>query len=207
MPLASNAVDLTAGAATSNAFTTSAGALLPAGSLVRIGTFVVSDTSIQENSSNLTYLNTNFREVFSTTVGTGADGANGYFSTVSNNIDTTASGLNVSGAMLYYWVFNAPSQVSATEQGIFTSSLWEIPSGNGSVLDLSNITTDIGDLTGQSNSLLPSAKIVVGSFGTATYEGFSSFGLAAIPEPSTFAGLMGLAALGFAATRRRRNAA
>ncbi len=213
-----SAVNFSVNAAVNSGFALSDGTDLPVGSLVLFGAFSISDSQITANSGSLSFLNSNFIQIGSAVIGQGnpAEGAGpsdpvnaGLFYGDAFNVNTTASGLNVSGLKLYYWVFNSSSVGSATQHGIFSSTLssWTIPSGDGGGLDLAVINTDIADLTvGQEgNELAGTAKILIGGFGSGINQagGGRDFTLAAIPEPSAAVALAGAAILGFAATRRR----
>ncbi|MCF7688773.1 MAG: PEP-CTERM sorting domain-containing protein [Cephaloticoccus sp.] len=53
-----------------------------------------------------------------------------------------------------------------------------------------------------------SSALLVGEFsGAATFDNVQFNGVSAVPEPSTYAAILGAMALGFVAIRRRRNAA
>lgn len=218
------AVDFTTGAALNSGFALSDGTDLSTGSLIRFGTFSISNELISANSSSIAFLNDNFVQLGVATIGQGnpAGGAgandpvnNGLFNGNLSSINTTASGLNVAGSQLYYWVFNTPTAFAATQHGVFSSTLWQIPSGDGGGLDLASINTDIADLTlnQAGEALATSARIVIGGFGpgsnaTGAGRDFTLVEIGApIPEPSTAVALVGVASLGFAALRRRRRSA
>lgn len=217
------AVNFTFDAAVSSGFALQDGTDLAPGSLLRFGTFSLSDVQIAANANDYSVLNAAFTEIATAIIGQGDPGGfgsnsdtrnAGLFNADASGIDTSASGRNIAGLQLYYWVFNAATANAATQHGIFSSTLWIIPDGNG----FSNLAldTDIVDLTtGQSGATLAgSAVIPIGSFGpgvnTTGYAangntGAVEFNLAliAIPEPAQIAGLFGVLALLGAFVRRR----
>jgi hypothetical protein len=89
------------------------------------------------------------------------------------------------GDNLYMWVFNSAVASSATEWGVFSSSTWIMPNDLGIV----SLTSSLID------------NVVVG--GTSGSD-FTLASVAPIPEPSTYAALAGLLALGYVVVRRRR---
>ena len=179
----------------------SGGANLAAGSLVRVGYFrdpssgvQLTDAQIQALASSPVTLNNSFVEVGSTPVGTGVGSVAGHFAATSS-ADTGSSGLNVAGKQIYVWVFNAPTLVGATQQGIFywlntntatnPDSTPETPGARWSfpAQDPPGVTTvDLTDLTTGTSALAAGAHVVVGSFsaGTSSTTGAANFGLAAI---------------------------
>ncbi len=179
------------------------GTPLAVGDKVELGYFNINDATIQANASNLTYLNTHFTLFDSTTIGGPGDtaGIAGYFAASSPNQSTINLGL--SGKQIYVWAFNAVSGASATQQGIFTAttSNWFFPDDNAipntTSIELNQVTDNIiggfgvgtSSATGSPQSLFNTALIVTSP----------------IPEPSSFALLGGLAALGVLAVRRRRS--
>jgi len=88
--IASAQVVVTWQAATTNGLGDAAGTPLPAGSLLRLGTFNLSNATIQANAGNYAFLNANFVLFDSTTIGTGVDGIDGYWSRVSPSGSTSA---------------------------------------------------------------------------------------------------------------------
>lgn len=211
------AVDITFGAAGADAgtvvwagFATSDGTDLGTGSLVRIGTFNLSNAQITANASNLSVLNSSWIALGDVYIGDGDpnSGVNeGLFFGSISAVNTTAQGINP-GATLFYWVYNASTVNAATQQGLFSSTTWLIPSGDGGGLDFSTLDTDLNNLTvGGAGSTLDNsiAFIAIGSagLGTNAAQGGMDFQLAAIPEPAHIAGWGGLLMLGFAFVRRR----
>lgn len=194
---------------------------LPTGSLLRLGVFDISNAEITANANDLAYLNTHFIEITDGYIGQGDPWGvgemdpqnNGLFLIGLQSVDTTLGGLNIAGMQVVYWVFNAADFASATEHGIFTSSLssWTIPSGDGSGADYFSVSTDISALTEnyEGLTLATTAQILVGGgLGTTINPdlGGKNFTLATlqIPEPSTYAALLGLAAAAFLIIRRRK---
>ena len=215
IPASIHAANISFGAAMSSGFALSDGTDLATGSLIRFGTFSLTSAQITTNAGNLSLLESSFTELTSAVIGEGNpalgtsdnDPVNsGLFNHALNGIDTTPSGLNIAGKSLYYWVYNAPTVVDSTQHGIFSSSLWTIPSGG--VLDFgTSLDTDIVNLTTNDEGLLldPSAIVAVGSFGGGTNVtgGGVEFNLAPIPEPSTAVLIAGTLGLGLALGRRR----
>lgn len=217
------AVNFTFGAVISSGFSFANGTDLDPGSLVRIGTFSLTNSQIVANANNLTLLNSSFREITFATIGEGDPAGFGSVSDPGNaglfvhslgDVDTTASGLNIAGLQLYYWVFNAPSLGAATQQGIFSSTTWIIPSGSGTFSDSAALDTDIIDLTtGQDGlTLALNAQILVGYFGPgvnitgSAFGGGTDFDLApiAVPQPAHTSALIGFAATALLFIRRGR---
>ena len=217
----SQAVGFNSGAAISSGFGLADGSDLAPGSLIKIGVFNLSDDLIVANISDYAFLNSNFVSIDTAFVGKGdpsgagqSDLSNsGLFNSAVSGINTGNTGLNVSGKTLYYWVFDSADPLLATQQGVFTSSDWVIPAGDGSPVDLASLSTDIAGLTVDTlgAELTPGAKIIFGGFGPGTNDlgagvNFTLAVTAAIPEPSSFAALAVLAVLGAVASRRRRSA-
>lgn len=166
---------------------------VPAGSLVRLGFFDVSDASVQANATNLTYLDAHFTVFGFALVGDNVLGQPGFWSAETFVHDPTSI---FDGRRMVIWVFNAPTMIAATQHGIFTNNSdpdWLFPDDDA-VID----TTAI-DLEEVNTILVGSAGPVVGIPGIGD---FNTFRLAIIPEPAT-SGLVGLAILGLAFIRRR----
>ncbi len=210
-----NAASISTSAAQSSGFSLVDGTDLPLGSVVRLGVFNLTDVQIVANASDYAFLNANFVTLDTAFIGKGdpagsGDIANaGLFVSTLSGINTVAN--STAGKLLSYWVFDSATPASATSQGIFSSTTWTVPSGDGTPTDLSSLSTDISDLTvgNLGVTLLGSAKVIIGSFGPGTNAtgGGKDFVLAAtsaIPEPSTYAAFAGIAVLGLAALRRRR---
>ncbi len=217
------AAEITWSAGADNGLSLANGTDLNQGSLIRLGTFYDSGTSLQLTdsqisalASNPTQLNTYFKQAASGLIG--ADfGVNGHFN-IQSSVNTSA--LNIAGAQMYLWVFNASTLTTATQQGIFywsISNTTAIPDGASSPglrwsfptddVIAGSTMIDLTDLTIGTGTLASGARIVVGGFGTGTSDTTTApnFNLAVIvPEPSTaFLGLVGGMAL---LVRRRRRA-
>jgi hypothetical protein len=111
-------------------------------------------------------------------------------------------------ATLYYWVYNAPTAAAATQQGLFSSTTWTFPSGNGGGTDTSTLDTDLNYLTagGAGSSFNSSTGLIpIGSVGLGTNVtgGGMDFQLVAIPEPAETVVIAAVGALALALYRRR----
>jgi hypothetical protein len=182
------------GAQISSGLGDTAGNELAIGDLLRVGTFNLTDTQIQANSSNLQFLNQSFVAFAQAFVGDDV-GVPAHWNSVST---ASTDALGLSGRRIYLWAFDAPSMNSATQQGIFTSanSSWIFP------LDEAIPNTTSIDL--QEVGL---SGIVVGSYGigNSSTTGAQLFNLALVPEPAGCWTLFAIICLsGFAA--RIRNA-
>jgi len=188
------------------------GALVGAGNLVRLGYFKVSDQLVQQNASNISFLNENFEEFGSARIGEGTGGSAGEFAKVSNQ---PATATQFDGKQMYVWGFasgdNSTVQSSlstATHHGIFymkggtnpsrdlEDPDWLFPNASGVPAGESLI--DLADLTFDASRLNQGARVLVGSFFTE-----EDFVLAVIPEPSS-AALLVISAAAFGGRRRRR---
>jgi len=179
------------GAQIDNGLGTSGGTELPIGALIRIGSFNLTDAQIQQNQSDINFLNAAFRQFGTATIGEGFDPAVPAHWAKSTSGSTDALGIN--GQRIYYWAFNASSIGAATEQGIFTSSIasWLFPPDgplipNSTTVDLREVAHQVG----------PGA-IVVGSFGhgTSSASGADLYNLTPIPEPSAYAAVFAVICL------------
>jgi hypothetical protein len=198
------------GASQSNGFGSSNGVDLPQGDLVEIGTFLISDSQIQANISNISYLTNHFVPFASGFIGDNT-GTNGILSESSTANPTNINGQNIVGFQLYYWVFNAATIAASTQQGIFYLNLsqnanWAIPV-QSPVPGFA--TTDISDLTtNNGTNLATGATLVWGQFDTNAITpalGGPMFITQAVPEPSSWM-LLGLG-LAVALTLSRRKCA
>ncbi len=176
------------------------GSMVTIGNLVRLGWFDVSDTAIQQNALNLTYLDSHFHQLdFDRIGGPEVNNSPGYWAE-SADVDTRPSVSAVAGMQMMLWAFAssnntslAQSLATATHQGIFyfdktQNNRWATPGDPESGLP-SQTSIDLGDLSGQgaSNSMLLSgARVLVGSFPTPSGGALNApnFALAAVPEPS-----------------------
>jgi hypothetical protein len=175
---------------------------LPAGNLVRLGTFDVADSNIQTHQSEFTYLNSHFTEYGSVTIGQGFGGNAGHFA--ASNSGPTESGPNIVGQQIYLWAFDNPTAVSATQYGIFymnksNNSAWQFPIQTPVP---ATTTIDLGELTIGVNhdALAAGATVVLGGFNIGSGKSFDGvsplFSLTVIPEPSAYAVFFGLLCLG-----------
>ncbi len=109
-------------------------------------------------------------------------------------------------------LFSADARVASAgrTQQYFDTFLDGVFSGGSSSSFSQNLNTSVmgtfvADATTQ--RVFIHATDAVGANDDTTLSGFTLYSVAAIPEPSSFAALAGLAGLGFAASRRRRAAA
>lgn len=200
----------------SNGLTLADGTTALATGRIRFGTFVVTNTDIQNNANNLAYLDANFREVVNysgainafatpgffdnTVLGSSANYAGGSTSYGGTTYDlSTGSTSNVAndiaGSGIYMWVLNNAVLGSATQQGIFASTyIWAdndvIPS-NDSAFDMTSsaLTALVGTLGTGSDIGAGAASHSLGTIG-------------AVPEPSR--ALLVFLGLGSFMLRRRR---
>ena len=197
--VASAQVVVTWQAATTNGIGTASGTPLLTGSLVELGMFTVNDATIQTNANNYGFLSAHFVIFDSAAIGTGsgAEGIDGYWTRASpGNVST--DGIGVAGQRMYIWAFDTVSGATATQYGIYTSSLssWLFPS-DSSVPNTSQI--DLNEVT----------SILVGGFGTGTSsatgpsEPLYNLAAIAIPEPASTAMIAALGALTLGLYRRR----
>jgi hypothetical protein len=190
--------------ATVNGLDSSSGADLAAGSLVRVGTFDLTDAEIIASAFNIPFLDAHFTEFGNTVIGAGGTAA-GHFSTQSNNNSATATAL--AGSQIYVWAFASGTVANATEHGVFympkaTDLGWQFPA-----VPLPGFTQiELQDLTdaASSTTLRAEARVLIGTFGPGTSNdtGKPNFTLQLVPEPTSATLLMAAAGLiGF--VRRR----
>ena len=118
----------------------------PAGDLIILGTFNgITDAGIQAAASDpSTLFSSNFSQIDSSTIGTGAGGAAGVWATSFNGDFTTSPLLgNFAGKTIYLWTFNATSIAGATQEGIFKFAA-TFPTDPGGIS--TSVDVDLGDL-------------------------------------------------------------
>lgn len=198
------AAQVTWGAAQSNGIGDAFGTPLPNGSndLILLGHFNLTNAQITANATNEAFLMANFVQFASTTIGNGnpngaGSASDGYWLTTSIN---SSNALAVNNTEMYYWVFNSPTAVAASQYGIFTNAAlasWKFPDDTAIP---PTTTTDLADVPQNSQGIL------VGSFGLGLSKDGTSplFNLAVIPEPSTYA-FAGIAVAALAARHLRKS--
>ena len=181
------------------------GTLVPAGDLVRLGSFSLTAAQIKANANNPTFLNANFIQFASTTIGSGNpfnDGSTpaGYWEAPNSiNLTTTLGNANT---QIYYWIFNATTLAASTQYGVFTApgnTQWVFPADTAVP---NSVTTDLGDVPNSA------AGILIGGYGTGSAFGVPEYNLAAVvPEPSSFLLLGVTLIVGFVLIRSRSTVA
>ncbi|MDX2108949.1 MAG: PEP-CTERM sorting domain-containing protein [Verrucomicrobiota bacterium] len=160
-------------------FSTASDTPLSNGSLIRIGTF---NGSVAE---------VNFVEWISSSTSAQppippANAKPGRLTPGTINNSTNESFFD--GKQIYLWVYNSASIGSATEQGLFTAS-------SGWVF--STLTPTTIDLDSVNQNPLIAGTVIPGGVN-------AGIRLAAIPEPATYAGILGLGAVLVAFLRNRK---
>ena len=176
--------------AISSAFGNTSGSDLAAGSLIEVGTWDGSNFNSLEQSS----------------AGAGAMGAPGVFTDSTTNLDV--NGLGLAGDQLAFRWFDSVD--TSGDLGLAfldgaSNSEWFLKAGDGSGSDTTKNSIDISNLV-NSGSLVTGASIVEGSFGPETSSSIPSsklFKTAPVPEPSTYALLLGVSALVIVMIRRK----
>jgi hypothetical protein len=95
--------------------------LAPAGSLIRLGYFTISDAAIQAGQTNLSTLNASFVQLQAGSVGDIAGVPGGFNGIYGESFtgDFTAAFAAAAGKNIYVWTVNASTLAAATQQGIF----------------------------------------------------------------------------------------
>lgn len=184
-------------------FSSSGGAELPIGAVVRLGWFRDSGTGVQLTDAQIqalagspTALNNSFVEAASSTIGSGFTPALASHFAASSTIDTGTSGLNLVGKQMYVWVLNAASVGAASEHAVL---YWDIsntatnPDGSPQAPGVrwsfpgqdpvpGSTTVDLTDLTTGTGGLAAGAKLLIGSYptGTSGTSSAANFGLATL---------------------------
>jgi hypothetical protein len=193
------------GAQVHNAIGTAEGGALPHGDLVLLGAFPgLTDNQIRDNKTDFSFLNSHFVQFgLSAVVGQNLNGnPDGYFAaSASGSGPASTDSLGINGKPIYMWAFNSATASTATEWGIFNSTVttpppnaWIFPNFN----DVPNT---------RSIDLYQVDNVVVGSLGPETYFGYPLYKLAPVPEPSAYGIVVGglcLAGAGFNRLLRRK---
>ncbi|MGK0185120.1 MAG: hypothetical protein ACI9R3_000895 [Verrucomicrobiales bacterium] len=190
---------------------TSSGSSLPAGSLVRLGYFDVSDQSILESQRNISLLDEFFTVVSEVMVGffggetileddfsVKSFDAGQNFSTdgaFAHQVTFDPVPLERDGDQLVLWAFNSEAMLTATEFGIFGDDAWVTPSSLTLSADLSSVDPHSDLYIAEKGPEI--SEIVGGELNKLVIAG------AAVPEPSAMMLLLlGISTLAF---RRRRD--
>ena len=179
---------------------------LTQGNLVRLGYFMISDAAVLAAKSNLSTLNSAWKSIADTTVGTGT------FADASFAVSTSPAPLSSPdfGHQIYLWALNASSVGAATQQTIFyepaaNNSAWTFPSSNAgnlsTTIDIGQAKTSLGGVFlagGYQASNASVSAIFGGPAGAVQLESVTP-----VPEPSTFlvGAFVAMAAVGL---RKRR---
>jgi hypothetical protein len=160
---------------------------LPVGNLVRVGAFTVPESVVASNRYNVAFLQTNFVEFGTTTIGAGiAPAVPAHF---ASSLAADTSTLGIEGQRIYLWVFNATTRTAATQHAILTSSnaAWvfpsELPVPGSTLIDIAQTPTN---------------NVLVGGYGLGTsdyYAGISQtvrlYNLQILPWETWGAGIFG----------------
>ena len=189
--------------------------MLELNSLVEVGVFDVSLSTVQANANDFAYLQSHFTALDTSRIGTGVGSVTGHFAD-GFTVGTKTTESSLGGQLLYMWAFKSTDN-STVGQSIntathfalvtMTDNSWLMPTDplvgvpSTGLIDLSQL--------GNGNSPASGATFILGSYPTtandnAAYGGPNSnhVRLALVPEPSSvwLAGVGVLALIG----RRRR---
>jgi len=156
------------------------GALLPIGSEIRIVNLASGGSIAATDFTDYTSITTNFQ----TTVGVTSSG--GVTTQLGRGTDSETA-VGTQGTPFFVWVFNTPSGQSstATEWAFLHDDIWVVPQLGGLNMFLQTTTFDAND-------------VLFGSIVDTQVR------LAAVPEPATYAALLGVATLVIVGFRRFR---
>ena len=182
-------------------YTTSTGAFLDPGSVIRVGYFSAGNLATFQTSNDYAALDSLFTPLAEGIVGSGTISQidhnsnlvtgnqlviNNFFGNTGHifgSIENVAFGAVPIGTDLYVWVFNSATPASASEWGIFGSSLWEFPDSSTLPANESLASIDVDNFV-RGQHVLPQNELR----------------LSAVPEPGSLLLLVGAVA----ALRRRR---
>ncbi len=140
--------------------------------------------------------------------GTGLPTANTSIGKAYNGINSLASsggtGYTV-GVAETIATSNLSSWKAATTTTAAAFQVYSAAQFNNTMANIANSSYSASDLYNVGNTAIPSVTELVGTF-AVWQNGDLTFTVAAIPEPSTYAAILGVATLGFAALRRRKQA-
>ncbi len=132
---------------------------LPAGDLVRVGNFTLTDAQIMANKDNLAFLESHFIEFGRAAIGDGLGGLPAFW---FKNTNASTNALGLMGKRIYYFVYDTATGSTPTQIGVFTApanSGWIFPDDD----DIPNTTsTDLANVPHDSTGLL------IGGFGNGT---------------------------------------
>lgn len=160
------------------AFASSDGSLLQVGSLLRLGTF---SAGTDFANTSYSYMDSQFTQYGVAAIGDGGYDIAGYFVGLPAKAPTSTK--------LFIWSFDAASAATATQWGIFSNSGSTWTTG-GTAPDILNMDINQANIAN------------VGRFETV---GSMSYAMTtAVPEPATYAAILGFVTLGLVSYRRFR---